>query len=66
MFKHHSAPITSVEWHPTDSTVFASAGADNQVGPKWHDMNTHLKVYTQGSIYLGGGGGGGEDSPQLL
>jgi len=30
-FKHHSAPITSVEWHPTDSTVFAASGADNQV-----------------------------------
>ena len=31
LFKHHSAPITSVEWHPHDSTVFASAGADDQV-----------------------------------
>ena len=37
VFKHHSAPVTSVEWHPpgqhgtTDSTVFASASADDQV-----------------------------------
>lgn len=31
VFKHHSGPITSVEWHPLDSTVFASAGADDQV-----------------------------------
>ena len=31
MFKHHTAPVTSVEWHPTDSTVFASAGADDQI-----------------------------------
>ena len=31
LFKHHSAPITSVEWHPQDSTVFASSGADDQV-----------------------------------
>jgi len=31
LFKHHSAPVTSVEWHPHDSTVFASAGADDQV-----------------------------------
>lgn len=29
--KHHSQPITSVEWHPNDSTVFASAGEDDQV-----------------------------------
>ncbi|KAK2714194.1 hypothetical protein QYM36_008677 [Artemia franciscana] len=30
-FKHHTAPITSVEWHPTDGTVFASTGEDDQV-----------------------------------
>lgn len=30
-FKHHSAPITSVEWHPTDSSVFAASGSDNQI-----------------------------------
>jgi len=30
-FKHHSAPITSVEWHPTDSSVFTASGADNQI-----------------------------------
>ncbi|XP_043200523.1 glutamate-rich WD repeat-containing protein 1-like [Amphibalanus amphitrite] len=31
LFKHHSAPVTTVEWHPSDSTVFASGGADDQV-----------------------------------
>ena len=31
MFKHHTAPITSVEWHPNDSTVFAAGGSDNQI-----------------------------------
>ena len=31
MFKHHGGAITSVEWHPDDSTVFASAGEDDQV-----------------------------------
>ena len=31
VFKHHSGAITSVEWHPDDSTVFASAGEDDQV-----------------------------------
>lgn len=31
IFKHHDGAITSVEWHPEDSTVFASAGEDDQV-----------------------------------
>ncbi|XP_070623424.1 glutamate-rich WD repeat-containing protein 1 [Erythrolamprus reginae] len=30
-FKQHTAPITSVEWHPSDSGVFAASGADDQV-----------------------------------
>ncbi|XP_065912386.1 glutamate-rich WD repeat-containing protein 1-like [Dysidea avara] len=30
-FKQHTAPITTLEWHYTDSTVFASAGEDNQL-----------------------------------
>lgn len=30
-FKHHAAPITSVEWHPTDGTVFAASSDDNQI-----------------------------------
>lgn len=30
-FKHHNGPITSVEWHKTDSSVFAAAGADDQI-----------------------------------
>ena len=31
VFKHHTVPITSVEWHPSDSSVFAASGSDNQV-----------------------------------
>lgn len=31
LFKHHTEPVTSVEWHPCDSAVFASAGSDNQI-----------------------------------
>jgi len=31
VFKHHTAPITSVEWHPVDSTVFAASGSDDQL-----------------------------------
>src|SRR5699024_2988656 len=30
-FKHHQAPIISVEWHPQDGTVFAAASEDNQI-----------------------------------
>lgn len=30
-FKQHSAPITSVEWNPVDSSVFAASGADDVV-----------------------------------
>uniref|UniRef100_A0A1B6BZV1 Glutamate-rich WD repeat-containing protein 1 n=1 Tax=Clastoptera arizonana TaxID=38151 RepID=A0A1B6BZV1_9HEMI len=29
--KHHMEPVTTVEWHPTESSVFASGGADNQI-----------------------------------
>ena len=31
MFKHHTAPITSIEWHPTDSSIFIASGSDDQV-----------------------------------
>lgn len=31
VFKHHTGPITSVEWHPTDSSVFVASGSDDQV-----------------------------------
>jgi ribosome assembly protein RRB1 len=30
-FDWHRAPITSVEWHPTEDSIFAAAGADDQV-----------------------------------
>lgn len=30
-FKHHTNHVTTVEWHPSDSTVFASGGADDQI-----------------------------------
>ncbi|ESN90633.1 hypothetical protein HELRODRAFT_108698 [Helobdella robusta] len=30
-FKHHSRPITSIEWNPHDSTVFATSGEDDQL-----------------------------------
>lgn len=30
-FKHHTAPITSVEWSTRDSSVFAASGSDEQL-----------------------------------
>ncbi|KAI9905958.1 hypothetical protein PsorP6_014386 [Peronosclerospora sorghi] len=30
-FRYHTAPITSIEWHPTDQSVLAVSGADNQI-----------------------------------
>ncbi|ODN97421.1 ribosome assembly protein RRB1 [Cryptococcus wingfieldii CBS 7118] len=30
-FNWHTAPITSVEWHPTDTSVFAASGSDDQL-----------------------------------
>lgn len=31
IFKHHIREVVTVEWHPTDSAVFASGGGDNQI-----------------------------------
>ncbi|KAF8516693.1 glutamate-rich WD repeat-containing protein [Hysterangium stoloniferum] len=30
-FAWHEAPITSIEWHPTEDSIFAASGADEQV-----------------------------------
>ncbi|KDQ31038.1 hypothetical protein PLEOSDRAFT_1111643, partial [Pleurotus ostreatus PC15] len=46
-FNWHSAPITSIEWHPTEDSIFAASGADDQVTlwdlavePDEDEMNT--------------------------
>lgn len=31
VFKHHTSAITTVEWSPDDSSVFASGGDDDQI-----------------------------------
>ncbi|XP_063235523.1 glutamate-rich WD repeat-containing protein 1 [Bacillus rossius redtenbacheri] len=31
MFKHHTEPITTIEWHPSEASIFASGGSDNQI-----------------------------------
>jgi len=30
-FTWHRAPITSIEWHPTEDSIFAASGSDDQV-----------------------------------
>lgn len=30
-FSWHKAPVTSIEWHPTEDSIFAASGADDQV-----------------------------------
>ena len=52
VFKHHSGPITSVEWHPLDSTVFASAGADDQVS-LFHHVLPLSHIFTCFRLFSG-------------
>lgn len=59
-FKHHTAPITSVEWHPTDSTVFAASGADDQL-TQWD-----LAVEPDDTEGQGSKGSDPDVPPQLL
>jgi len=58
VFHHHKAPVTSVEWHPTDATVFASSGADDQVA-LW-DLALEKDQQQQQQQ-----GGSGDDEQQL-
>lgn len=30
-FNWHRAPVTSIEWHPTEDSIFAASGADDQI-----------------------------------
>lgn len=30
-FGWHRAPVTSIEWHPIEDSIFAASGADDQV-----------------------------------
>lgn len=61
-FTWHKQPITSIEWHPTEDSIFAASGADDQV-TLW-DL-----AVEQDSENLGMDdtfGGGKEVPPQLL
>ncbi|KAI0800700.1 glutamate-rich WD repeat containing [Fomes fomentarius] len=61
-FAWHNAPITSIEWHPTEDSIFAASGADDQVtlwdlAVEQDDEETGLMDATEG---------GREVPPQLL
>ncbi|KAG0347865.1 ribosome biosynthesis protein rrb1 [Podila humilis] len=66
-FKWHQAPITSIEWHPTDESVLAVAGADDQI-TLWdfsveHDAEETLNGTNQKAIV---NEAGVEVPPQLM
>ncbi|KAI7907769.1 WD40-repeat-containing domain protein [Cokeromyces recurvatus] len=59
-FKWHNAPITSIEWHPTEESVLAVSGADNQL-TLW-DLSVEPDTEQEGRLTTGGV----EVPPQLL
>ena len=63
-FKYHLAPITSVEWSPTEDSVIAVSGADDQVSI-W-DMSLEEDREEQGMIQSGKIEGIDDLLPQLL
>jgi ribosome assembly protein RRB1 len=47
-FTWHKAPITSIEWHPTEDSVFAASGADDQI-TMW-DLGVELDDDEMGGV----------------
>lgn len=47
-FKHHTSPVTTVEWHPKDSTVFASGGDDDQIALWDIALERDIEAETEG------------------
>ncbi|KZP25414.1 glutamate-rich WD repeat containing [Athelia psychrophila] len=63
-FTWHNAPITSIEWHPTEDSVFAASGADDQV-TLW-DLGVEQDDDEAGAPMNETPAGGREVPPQLL
>lgn len=64
VFTWHKAPITSVEWHPTEDSIFAASGADDQV-TMW-DLAVEQDDDETGMGVDGTPEGGRDVPPQLL
>lgn len=47
-FHYHTAPITSIDWNPNDSSVIAVSSADNQVS-LW-DMSVEIDTEAEGAL----------------
>lgn len=60
-FKWHAAPITSIEWHPTEESVLAVSGADDQISI-W-DLSVEPDTEEEGHNVISGKV---EVPPQLL
>ncbi|KAJ3332797.1 ribosome biosynthesis protein rrb1 [Blyttiomyces sp. JEL0837] len=63
-FKWHQKPITSIEWHPTESSMLAVAGADDQV-TLW-DLALERDAEEDPVVAKGPNGNDVEVPPQLL
>lgn len=61
-FKWHNAQITSIEWHPTEESVLAVSGADDQL-TLW-DLSVELDTEEEGNSRMTSEGV--EIPPQLL
>ena len=63
-FAWHNAPITSIEWHPSEDSIFAASGADDQV-TLW-DLGVEQDDDETGATMDDTPIGGHEVPPQLL
>jgi ribosome assembly protein RRB1 len=63
-FTWHNAPITSIEWHPSEDSIFAASGADDQV-TLW-DLGVEQDDDEMGTTMDDTPAGSREVPPQLL
>ena len=63
-FKWHNQPITSLDWHPTESSVLAVSGADHQI-TLW-DLALERDAEEEATLSLGMQGDLNSVPPQLL